>query len=158
MSLSIRLPASPLAAALCASISLGALAAEPDAAPSIEHQMRVQRACQTAIWGMPAAGMIDFEKATKRDLGGDVNDVVYMTRPMNSRHGFLTANDVTPYVWASLSTEAGPLVVEVPAATDKVGFFGTIVNAWDVLLEDVGPLAEQRRARGEHDLGTWWQR
>jgi hypothetical protein len=98
----------------------------------------VQRATQAAIWAMPAAGMIDFEKATKRDLGGDVNDVVYVSKPFASRHGFLTANDVTPYAWGSLSTEEGPVVVEVPAANDKVGYFGTIVNAWDVPLIDVG--------------------
>ncbi|MCP5055854.1 MAG: DUF1254 domain-containing protein [bacterium] len=152
MSLPIRLFTLLFVAALCASISLGASATEPDADSSIEHQMRVQRAAQTAIWGMPAAGMIDFEKATKRDLGGDVNDVVYMTRPMKSRHGFLTANDVTPYVWASLSTEAGPLVVEVPAATDKVGFFGTIVNAWDVPLEDVGTTGFDKGKGGKYLL------
>lgn len=33
---------------------------------------------------MPAAGMIDFEKATKRDLGGDVNDVIYVRPPKTS--------------------------------------------------------------------------
>ena len=105
---------------------------------SLEHQMLVQRSCEAAIWGMPAAGMIDFEKATKRDLGGNVNDVVYVSRPFVSRHGFLTANDVTPYAWGSLSTEEGPLVVEVPPANEKVGYFGTIVNTWDVPMIDVG--------------------
>lgn len=104
----------------------------------LEYKIMVQRATQAAIWAMPAAGMIDFEKATKRDLGGDVNDVVYVSKPFASRHGFLTANDVTPYAWGSLSTEEGPVVVEVPAANDKVGYFGTIVNAWDVPLIDVG--------------------
>ena len=106
--------------------------------PDIDYKIMVQRATQAAIWGMPAAGMIDFEKATKRDLGGDVNDVVYVSKPFASRHGFLTANDVTPYAWGSLSTEKGPLVVVVPPANDKVGYFGTIVDAWDVPLIDVG--------------------
>ncbi len=115
-----------------------ALSAEDLKPNSIEYQIAVQRATQVAIWGMPAAGMIDFEKATKRDLGGDVNDVIYVSKPFESRHGFLTANDVTPYAWGSLSTEKGPLVVEVPAANDKVGYFGTIVNTWDVPLVDVG--------------------
>ena len=96
---------------------------------TLEHQMMVQRASEVAIWAMPAVGMIDFEKATKRDLGGDVNDVVYVSKPFVSRHGFLTANDVTPYAWSSMSTEKGPLVVEVPAANEKVGYFGTIVDA-----------------------------
>ena len=102
------------------------------------HDMLVQRSCEAAIWAMPAVGMIDFEKATKRDLGGEVNDVIYVSEPFASRHGFLTANDVTPYAWASLSTEKGPLVVEVPPANDLVGYFGTIVDGWDVPLIDVG--------------------
>lgn len=106
--------------------------------PDIDYRIMVQRATQAAIWGMPAAGMIDFEKATKRDLDGDVNDVIYVSKPFASRHGFLTANDVTPYAWGSLSAEKGPLVVAVPPANDKVGHFGTIVNAWDVPLIDVG--------------------
>ena len=114
------------------------IAQEENSLNEIEYQIMVQRATQAAIWGMPAVGMIDLEKATKRDLGGDVNDVVYVSRPFTSRHGFLTANNVTPYAWGSLSTEKGPLVVEVPPANDKVGYFGTIVNTWDVPLIDVG--------------------
>ncbi len=113
-------------------------AQEASDAGDIDYRIMVQRATQAAIWAMPAVGIIDFEKATKRDLGGDVNDVVYVSKPFASRHGFLTANDVTPYAWGSLSTQKGPLVVEVPPSSDKVGYFGSIVNAWDVPLVDVG--------------------
>lgn len=63
----------------------------------IEYQLMVQRATQTAIWGMPAAGMTDFFKGIRRDLGGDYNDVAYLNKPFDSKHGFLTANDVTAY-------------------------------------------------------------
>ena len=52
----------------------------------IAYQIMVQRATQAAIWAMPAAAMIDFEKATKQDLGGDVNDVIYVSKPFASRH------------------------------------------------------------------------
>ncbi len=116
----------------------------------IDYQIMVQRATQAAIWAMPAAGMIDFEKATKRDLGGDVNDVVYVSKPFVSKHGFLTANDVTPYAWGSISTEKGPLVVEVPAATDKVGYFGSISNAWFVPLIDVGTTGTDKGKGGKY--------
>ncbi|NOD64914.1 DUF1214 domain-containing protein [Ruegeria sp. HKCCD6109] len=105
----------------------------------IEYQIMVQRATQTALWGMPAAGMIDFLKGIRRDLGGDYNDVVYLNKPFDSRHGFLTANDVTAYSWASMTSAPGPLVIEVPAANDKVDYFGSIVNAWDQPIADVGP-------------------
>ena len=117
---------------------------------TINYKIMVQRATQTAIWAMPAAGMIDFEKATIRDLGGSVNDVIYVSKPFESRHGFLTANNVTPYAWGSLSVEKGPLVVEVPAANEKVGYFGTIVNAWDVPLIDVGTTGHDKGKGGKY--------
>ncbi|WP_010443850.1 hypothetical protein, partial [Ruegeria conchae] len=80
----------------------------------IDYKIMVQRATQTAIWGMPAAGMIDFLKGIRRDLGGDYNDIIYLNKPFDSKHGFLTANDVTAYAWASMTSEPGPLVIEVP--------------------------------------------
>ena len=49
---------------------------------------------------------------------------------MDSRHGFLTANDVTPYVFAGVPLNGKPMVVEVPAVGDKAQLFGTIINAW----------------------------
>lgn len=106
---------------------------------SIEYQIMVQRATQTAIWAMPAVGMIDFWKITKNQLGGTINDVVYLTKPFNSKHGFLTAIDVRAYTWSSPNCEKGPLVIEIPAANDKVFYFGTIVNVWDQPIVDVGP-------------------
>ena len=94
----------------------------------VEYQIMVQRATQTAIWAMPAVGMIDFVKATRRDVGGDYNDVIYLSKPFESRHGFLTANDVTAYAWGNIKLADGPMVVEVPAATDKVSYFGWCIT------------------------------
>ncbi|MEM7236467.1 MAG: DUF1214 domain-containing protein [Pseudomonadota bacterium] len=96
--------------------------------------------------------MIDFLKGIRRDLGGDYNDVAYLKQPLDSRHGFLTPNDVTAYAWSSLTSEPGPLVIEVPAATDKVSYFGTIVNAWDVPIEDVGPAGADKGGGGNYLL------
>lgn len=106
---------------------------------SIDYQIMVQRATQTAIWAMPAVALVDFKKATIRDLGGTINDVVYLTKPFDSRHGFITANDVTAYSWGTISTAKGPVVLVVPPASEKVSYFGSIVNAWQQPLEDIGP-------------------
>jgi hypothetical protein len=67
----------------------GDILARSAAVEDIEYQMMVQRAAQTAIWAMPAAGMVDFIKGTQRDLGRDINDIVYLERPFDSNHGFL---------------------------------------------------------------------
>ena len=45
----------------------------------VDYQIMVQRATQAAIWAMPGVALVDFDKATKRDLGGTVNDFVYLT-------------------------------------------------------------------------------
>jgi len=116
----------------------------------VEYQIMVQRATQSAIWAMPAVALIDFIKATRRDLGGDLNDVVYLTKPLNSKHGFLTANDVTAYGWGSISMAEGPVIIEVPAATDKVSYFGSILNAWQQPLEDIGPAGADKGKGGKY--------
>ena len=81
------------------------------AVEDIEYKIMVQRATQAAIYYMPAVVMVDFVKAIRRDLGGDINDVAYLNEPLGSDDGFLTANDVTAYAWSSLSSERGPIVI-----------------------------------------------
>jgi hypothetical protein len=57
----------------------------------VDYQIMVQRATQTAIWAMPGVALVDFIKATKRDLGGNFNDVVYLTKPFNSKQLFFNS-------------------------------------------------------------------
>ena len=125
---------------------------ESQSESNIDYQILVQRATQTAIWAMPAVGMIDFVKATRRDVKGDYNDVIYLSKPFESRHGFLTANDVTAYAWGNITLKNGPIVLEVPAATENVSYFGTIVNAWDQPIEDVGPPGADKGNGGKYLL------
>ena len=56
---------------------------------------------------MPAVTTYGFVRGTI-DIGGKLNDVVALSQPLTSRHGFLTANDETPYVMGSLTTADGP--------------------------------------------------
>jgi hypothetical protein len=121
-----------------------------DPSASIENQIKVQRACEAAIWGMPAVGIYDIELSIQRDLGGKLGDVVYFTKPMTSRHGFLTANDVTPYVTSAQSTKDGPLVIEVPPAAEKASYFGTFVDSWDTPIADVGPPGDDKGKGGRY--------
>jgi len=119
---------------------------------SIVYQIMVQRATQGAIWAMPGVGLVDFIKATRRDLGGDYGDVLYLTEPFDSKHGFLTANDVTAYAWSNITIANGPIVVDVPAASDKVSYFGSFVNAWFQPIEDVGPAGADKGKGGKYLL------
>ena len=104
---------------------------------NIEYNIMVQRATQAAIHYMPAVTQIDFLKATRR-AGGDYNTVMYINKPFGSEKGFLTANDTTAYAWSTITTREGVLIVEVPPASEKVDYFGSFVDAWEVPLVDVG--------------------
>lgn len=115
-----------------------------------ERDTVVRRACEAAIWGMPAVGVYDIELAMQRDAGAAPGTLGYMSAPMDSRHGFLTANDVTPYAFGALTTKDGPVVIDVPPAGEKAAFFGTIVNAWQVPIADVGTTGEDAGAGGKY--------
>jgi hypothetical protein len=139
-----------LAATTAGSVFLTTVARAADGKPSIDYEMKVERAAQAAIWAIPAVAIWDVAVAAKRDLGGDVGDVIYLSKPMVSRHGFLTANDVTPYVIASLTTKNGPLVVEVPAAGDKAAYFGSFLDPWQVPIGDVGLSGDDKGKGGKY--------
>ena len=133
---------------------LSMLVVFPAAAQMTEGQrdLVVRRACEAAIWGMPAVGVYDIELALQRDAGAKPGTVGYMSAPMDSRHGFLTANDVTPYTFTGLTTRDGPIVIDVPPAGDKAAFFGTIVNAWQTPLADVGTSGSDQGKGGKYLL------
>lgn len=109
-----------------------------------------RRAVEAVIWGQPAEGMRGFIQATQRDLGGDWNDVIYFSQPMVSRHGFLTANNQTPYVISSITTKNGPIVVEVPPASENIKYFGSIIDAWQKPIADVGPSGDDQGKGGKY--------
>ena len=86
-----------IVALLCTGmLSANAAAASSNEPLSITYQMQVQRAAEAAAWAMPAVSVYDIELSIQRDLAGHFGDVVYFSKPMTARHGFLTANDVTP--------------------------------------------------------------
>jgi len=138
------------ALAICLMATVAASAKAGDATRSLAYEMKVQRAAEAAIWAMPAVSLYDIELSIQRDLGGRFGDVAYFSEPMTSRHGFLTANDVTPYVVCALSCNDGPLVIEVPPAGEKASFFGTIVDAGQTPLADVGPTGDDKGAGGKY--------
>jgi len=114
----------------------------PVLAQDADEKMLHRRAVEAVIWAMPAVSMRAAINATKRDLGGDWNDVVYFSKPMVSRHGFLTANNQTPYVISSINTKDGPIVVEAPPASTTTRYFGSFIDAWQLPIADVGPTGD----------------
>jgi hypothetical protein len=105
----------------------------------IERTIAVQRATQVAIWAMPAVTAYGFTRGTLKDLDGKFNDILVTSKVFESRHGIMTTNDVTPYAALAISTADGPVVVEIPAASEKTMIFGTFVDPWMRPIVDVGP-------------------
>jgi hypothetical protein len=116
----------------------------------VQAELVFPRAVEAAIWGMPAVSMAAFRRSLPRDLGAKFGDVVYMSDVMRSRHGFLTANNQTPYVAVVLDLRNGPMVLQVPAASDKVALFGSGIDSWQVPLVDVGPTGEDAGKGGRY--------
>jgi hypothetical protein len=77
--------------AVSLALGMGFLATSLAAAQmsDVERDTVVRRACEAAIWGMPAVGIYDIELALQRDAGAERGVIGYMTEPMGSRHGLL---------------------------------------------------------------------
>src|SRR5262245_25461740 len=111
-------------------ICLAAVAASPVRAlakdfssQELSQRTLERRAVEAVIWGMPAVSMAAIRVSLKRDLDADFGDIIYFSNVMEPRHEFLTANNQTPYVLTFFDLRRGPMVLDVPPATDKVAFF-----------------------------------
>ncbi|MFD3191932.1 DUF1214 domain-containing protein [Sedimentitalea sp. HM32M-2] len=151
MTISTNMATRQAARGLYAGVALSFLAGPVVAEMSeIARDTVVRRSCEAAIWAMPAVGVYDIELAIQRDAGADKGVIAYMSEPMDSRHGFLTANDVTPYVFGGGYAVDEPVVIDVPSAGEKAAFFGTITNAWQVPLADVGTSGDDAGEGGRY--------
>jgi hypothetical protein len=135
---------------LCAFGVLQMNAQGSTSAKDLNYQQTIQRGTQAVIWGMPAVSMMGLRKSIERQLGGSFNDVVYLSKPMVSRHGFLTANNDVPYVFTVLDTTDGPVILDVPPASQKTIYFGTAIDAWEVPIADIGPEGEDAGKGGKY--------
>ena len=101
-----------------------------------------RRAVEAVIWGMPAVNAELMFQAMAQ-AKGDFNQVVYWSRPVSWKNQTLTPNPDTIYLMPFYNTkDAGPMVLEIPPASegaDVVSITGSIDDAWQAALEDVGP-------------------
>jgi hypothetical protein len=119
-------------------------------AAQLAERTLYRRAVEATIWGMPAVSMAAIRASLKRDLDADFGDVIYLSNVMEPRHEFLTANNQTPYVFTCFDLRRGPMVLEVPPASDKVALFGSGIDSWEVPLVDVGPTGDDAGKGGKY--------
>jgi hypothetical protein len=97
-----------------------------------------RRAVEAVIWGMPLVNTDAMRQAYFRDAGAKYNDICYFSKPADWRFQVTTPNASTNYVYFNFNLKDGPVVVEIPAAIGA-GLLGSMVNAWDEPMNDIGP-------------------
>ena len=98
-----------------------------------------RRAVEAVIWGMPAVNYDLMYQATVLAAHGTYNQIVYWSRLPDWKNQTLTPNPDSIYLMPFINTkDVGPMVLEIPPA-DEGSITGSIDDAWQAALEDVGP-------------------
>jgi hypothetical protein len=108
-----------------------------------------RRAIEAVIWGMPAVNF-DLMLQAMSSAWGKPNQIVYWSRLPDWKNQTLTPNPDVIYVMPFFNTkDAGPMVLEIPPADDGL-INGTVMDAWQVPLEDVGPAGVDKGKGGKY--------
>ena len=114
-----------------------------------EYQIAYQRGVEAVNWAIPAVSMINFRQAYF-SLGGEFNTVYYLSQPPTPKTETLTANNQTGYATILMTTRNGPVVLDIPPASDRAMIFGSAVDVWEVPIADMGPAGLDRGRGGKY--------
>jgi hypothetical protein len=144
-------------ARLLSALIIGLLASQSATAQStksltsdeLAKQTVYRRAVEAVVWGMPA---VNFERMLQAVIanGGAANQMLYWSRPVNWKDQALTPNPNTIYFNPFYDTTSGPVVLEIPPAEGESSITGSIDDAWQCALEDVGPAGVDRGNGGKY--------
>jgi len=109
----------------------------------VHDRMFYHRAIDAAVWAMPLMNF-KFYRDALADAGVGPNDIGYFSKLQDWRFQTATPNNTTPYILTYWNFKDGPIVVELPPAVEGIGIFGTIMDAWQRPLEDVGAAGRDR--------------
>jgi len=116
----------------------------------LAERLLYRRAVEAAFWGMPAVNAQLMYDAVKQ-VGGDFNQIVYWSRPLSSKNQTLTPNPNTIYVFPFYNTkDVGPMVLEIPPADQDDSITGSVDDAWQTALADVGPAGDDKGKGGKY--------
>jgi len=110
--------------------------------PSVNNfaeQVTYQRAFEAVVWSMPAMIKHGMRRASF-DIGAGDNVVLAWSAGAKPLLETLTPNNTSPYVVSTTDLRKGPVVLEVPKASDKAILFGQIVDDWFITIADIGPI------------------
>ena len=109
-----------------------------------------RRAIEAINWGMPAVNEDLMLQAMIVSAKGKTNQIAYWSRLPDWKIQTLTPNPDVIYLKPFFNTkDAGPMVLEIPSA-DGGSITGTIMDAWQAALEDVGPAGVDQGKGGKY--------
>jgi len=104
---------------------------------NLQDRMFQFRATEAVVWAMPLLNYKQFRNG-HRALGVNYNDIAYHSKMQDWKFQTATPNNTTPYVNFFWNVKDGPIVIEIPPSADGVGIFGTLMDAWERPIDDVG--------------------
>jgi hypothetical protein len=118
---------------------------------TISDRVMHYRAIDAVVWAMPLLNFKQFRDGHKA-LGVKQNDIAYHTKIQDWKFQTATPNNTTPYVNFFWNIKDGPIVVEIPPSADGVGIFGTLMDAWQRPIDDVGAKGRDKGNGGKYVL------
>jgi hypothetical protein len=116
----------------------------------LERQILQHRAIEAMIWAMPAVNRDLMYQAMLRETKARDNQMLYWSRLLDWKNQTLTPNTDVIYLTPYFDTkDVGPVVIEIPPADGGV-INGTIMDAWQTPLEDVGPAGADQGKGGKY--------
>ena len=111
-----------------------------------------RRAVEAVIWGMPAVNAeLMFQAMTGRQ--GGLQPGRLLVAAADWKNQTLTPNPDTIYLMPFFNTkDVGPMVLEIPPASEGLSgsITGSIDDAWQTALEDVGPAGVDKGKGGKY--------
>jgi hypothetical protein len=139
-----------LFAALALTCAVGTAKAQDFSAEDLTDRMLHRRAVEAVIWGMPAVNYDLMYQAMVRETKGGFNQIVYWSRLPDWKNQTLTPNPDSIYLMPFINTkDVGPVVIEIPPA-EEGSITGSIDDAWQAALEDVGPAGVDKGKGGKY--------
>jgi len=130
-------------------LSIMASMATAQTATDPSERATYRRAVEAINWGMPAVNL-DLMLQAGIAAGARPNQIVYWSRLPDWKIQTLTPNPNVIYLKPFFNTkEVGPMVLEIPPASDG-SITGTIMDAWQSALEDVGPAGADKGKGGKY--------
>jgi len=110
---------------------------------SLADRMTYHRAIDAAVWAMPLMNFKFFRDGLA-DVGVGLGDIGYYSKLQDWKYQTATPNNTTPYISTYWNIKDGPVVVEIPPSAEGIGIFGTLLDAWQRPLDDVGAVGRDR--------------